>query len=127
MKTKSSTLWDTLKAEGKVRLRIEPDEHASLEDLEGDMFNPKVNGDIPEAQLKEDREAFIERVNRDGVWGMIGEYWNGEAWEHADSSWGFIGDDWSDNGYDDDIKAATIKAYKKQKHCPTCKRPTAVK
>lgn len=70
---------------GDVRLRVVPDETCSLEDLEGDCFNPKANPEISASRLQHDREEFMAKVNRDGVWGMVGEYFDGETWQHADS------------------------------------------
>jgi hypothetical protein len=49
---------------GKVRLRVVPDKMCSLEDLEGDCFNPKANPDIPASHLQRDRAEFIAKVNR---------------------------------------------------------------
>jgi hypothetical protein len=84
----------------KLRLRLVPDETCSLEDLEGDCFNPKANPDIPASQLQRDHEAFIAKVNREGVWGIVGEFFDGERWQHADSCFGFVGDDWKNSGHD---------------------------
>lgn len=115
--------YDEDTTEHPVRLRIEPDEIVSLDDLAGDTFDPKANPDIPKARMDREREAFIETVNRDGVWGVIAEYWNGEKWVHADSCWGFVGDDWQDSGYDVDAMEAALEALAKLEHCPTCGRP----
>ena len=69
-----------------------------------------MNDDIPASRLERERQVEIERVNRDGVWGVIGEYWNGREWVHVDSCWGFIGDDWRESGYDADIMRSTLDA-----------------
>ena len=108
---------------GSVRLRIEPDDSMNIEDLEGDTFNPKVNSDIPRARLEREQKEFREKVNRDGVWGVIGEYWDGEEWQHADSCFGFVGDQWKDSGYDIHIMSSTLEQASKIKTCPTCHRP----
>ena len=108
---------------GNVRLRVVPDEICSLEDLEGDCFNPKANPDIPASRLKRDREEFIAKVNREGVWGIIGEYFDGEVWQHADSCFGFVGDDWKHSGYDTDIMRATLDAARDARVCRCCGRP----
>ena len=105
---------------GDVRLRIVPDETCSLEDLEGDSFNPKANPDIPASRLQRDREDFIAKVNREGVWGIVGEYFDGE-WQPADSCFGFVGDDWKHSGYDTDIMRATLDAA--AKHDRVMKKP----
>jgi len=123
MKTQIKNTWETLEQQGVVRFAVEPDEISQLADLEGDLFNPTFNHSVTPEKLAEDRETFIEKVNQDGVWGIVGEYWNGERWQQADSVWGFVGDDWKGSGYDEDIKSLTIKAFKKQKFCPTCHRP----
>lgn len=108
---------------GDVRLRVVPDDCVDLDNLFGDTFNPKVNSDIPLARLERERQAEVDRVNRDGVWGVIGEYFDGEDWQHADSCFGFIGEDWKDSGYDVDIMNATMDAASKIETCPTCHRP----
>jgi hypothetical protein len=108
---------------GDVRLRIVADDSADLDDLFGDTFNPKVNSDIPLARLERERQAEVDRVNRDGVWGVIGEYYDGEEWQHADSCFGFIGEDWKDSGYDVDIMSQTLDAASAIETCPTCHRP----
>lgn len=108
---------------GDVRLRIVADESADLDNLFGDTFNPEANPDIPEPRLERERQAEIERVNRDGVWGVIGEFFDGEDWQHADSCFGFIGDDWKDSGYDSDIMASTLEQANNVRVCRACKRP----
>lgn len=107
---------------GSVRLRLVPDETCSFEDLEGDYFNPEANPDIPASRLQRDRKDFIANVNREGVWGIIGEYFDGEQWQHADSCFGFVGDDWKNTGYDTDIMRATLDAARDARICPCCGR-----
>jgi hypothetical protein len=112
---------------GNVRLRVVPDEMCSLEDLEGDCFNSQANPDIPASRLQRDREDFIAKVNRDGVWGIIGEYFDGEVWKHADSCFEFVGDDWKNSGYDTDIMRATLDEAKGSRVCRCCRRPIVKK
>lgn len=97
---------------GAVRLQIVADDHCSLDDLFGDCYNPKVNPDIPRATLERQRAAEVERVERDGVCGIVGEWFDGDEWQQADSVYGFIGDDWRDSGYDVDIRASALAASK---------------
>lgn len=97
-------------ANPNVRLRTADDPHSTVEDLAGDMFNPKYDGLTP-SQRERERKAFVERVRDEGATCLIGEYFDGDDWQHADSCWGFIGDDWKDSGYDVDIMRATLSAY----------------
>jgi hypothetical protein len=97
---------------GSVRLRVVPDDSVDLDDLFGDTFNHAVNDDIRPEVLDKQRREEVDRVERDGVWGVIGEYWNGEEWERVDSCFGFVGDDWRDSGYDIDIMRATLDKMK---------------
>lgn len=115
--------FKTLETDDKVRLRIESDDCADYDNLAGDCFNPDANPSINPDKLKKEEEEFKQRIDNDGVWGVIGEYWDGEQWQQADSCWGFVGDDWKDSGYDVDIMHATINAYYEQQHCPHCHRP----
>jgi hypothetical protein len=108
---------------GNVRLRIVPDEICCLEDLEGDCFNAKTNPDIPASKLERDREEFIAKVNREGVCGVIGEFFDGEQWQHSDSCFGFVGDDWKSSGYDTDIMRATLNEAEDARVCRCCGRP----
>lgn len=112
-----------------VRLVIKADEVSGV-DLpccDSDTYSHSANPEIPESVLKREHEAEHERINRDGIWGVVGEYWNGEEWIHADSCWGFVGEDWKDSGYDLDIMRATLEAFEAQEHCPTCGRPKEAK
>lgn len=98
-----------------VRLVVVPDELCSMDDLKGDIFNPEANPDIPASRLEREEKEFEEKVNREGVYGLVGEYrcpHCGE-WKHADSCWGFVGDDY--DGYKYDCMAATLKALKNAK------------
>jgi hypothetical protein len=100
-----------------------PDETCSFEDLEGDCFNPKADPEISASRLQRDREEFIATVNREGVSGIVGEYFDGEVWQHADSCFGFVGDDWKHSGYDTDIMRATLDAANDARICRCCGRP----
>jgi hypothetical protein len=57
------------------------------------------------------------------VWGIIGEYFDGEKWQHADSCFGFVGEDWKYSGYDTDIMQVTLNAIKEARVCRCCGRP----
>jgi len=115
--------WDAMESEGLVRLDIRPDEDCGFDDLAGDMFNRKANPDIPESRMAKEEKEYRERIDREGVYGIVGEYFDGEEWVDADSVWGFVGDDWRDSGYDSDIKRATMDALESLTFCPCCKRP----
>jgi hypothetical protein len=86
----------------------------SAEMIPKEAFNPKANPDIHPDRLERERKAEVERVERDGVWGVVGEFFDGEEWQHADSCFGFIGDDWKDSGYDVDIMASTLRQAKER-------------
>lgn len=116
--------WEEAEDNNLVKFEVVPDEMGySLDDLAGDCFNPKANPDINPQTLKKQEKEFIERVNREGVNGIVGKYWNGEEWEVADSVWGFVGDDWENSGYDIDVKASTLDELAKVEICPCCGRP----
>lgn len=93
---------------GNVRLSIQPE---CDEYQHGDYDNERQ------------RQEVIDRLNRDGLWTVVGEYFDGEDWQHADSCGGFIGDDWKHSGYDVDIMEATMEAARKVAVCQCCGRP----
>lgn len=101
------TAWDTA---NNVRLRIEPDYDADLDDLLGETYDHKANPDINPAKLDRERQEEIDRINRLGVYGIIGEYRcpRCHQWKVADSVWGFVGDDWKESGYDLDVMHETL-------------------
>jgi hypothetical protein len=107
-------IFDKLESLGLVRMEVKPDDTADIDDLKGDVYNAAVNTDIPAAKLAAEEKQFEERVNQDGVWGIIGEYRLSadHIWHNADSVWGFVGDDYKDTGYDTDVMAATISALR---------------
>ena len=92
-----------------------------------EVSEPKANTDIPASRLERDREEFIAKVNWEGVWGIVGEYFDGEKWQHTDSCFGFVGDDLKNSGYDTDIMLATLNDAKDARICCCCGRPIVKK
>lgn len=92
--------FDAAREAGDVRLR-------HVEDSE-----PYMVGDA------ENEPATRARIERHGVWGIIGEYRCPccDEWRPADSCWGFVGDDLEDNGHDTDIMQAAIDAAANGRH-----------
>ena len=43
----------------------------SIKDLEGDMFNAKVNDDISPERLERQRNEYIKFIKREGVWELL--------------------------------------------------------
>jgi hypothetical protein len=115
-------LFGQLESEGVVRLRVEPDDIYHPDNLFGDVYNPEANPDIPPERLKRAEQEEIDRVNREGVWGLITEYYDHYSgkWTEAFSCWGFIGDDWKDSGYDTDAKDMAITEYYSQPYLTVC-------
>lgn len=107
--------FTTLERAGLVELEWVPDEFCSIQELKGDGYNKDVNSDIRPSILKRQEKAFEEQVEREGVWGLVGKFWNpvSQKFERADSCFGFVGQDAHD--YEHDIKAATIDAVKGNK------------
>jgi len=118
--------WHEAWMDGCVRLLVVPDATVrDLDDVYGDTFNPKANPDIQPSRMARDRKEAEETLERHGVVGLVGQYaTNDEAdeddpddspnWTTADSCWGFVGNDAEDNGYDDDIRSATLDALEAQ-------------
>jgi len=123
-------LFEKLESLGLVRINIIPDAHCSMDDLKGDCYDVALNAStVPggERTIKAQEKAFEAKVERDGVWGVVGEYRTSadEQWEQADSCFGFVGDDWKDSGTDTDIMYATLKALSDawDDCCKHCGRP----
>ena len=108
---------------GLVKFEVIPEEHVDLDDLFGDTFNPKVVTYITPEKLEDEKQAEIDRIDRDGVWGIVSSYYDGEQWRQAESCGGFIGDDFKGSGYDIDAKQEALDALKAVKLCPCCGRP----
>jgi len=110
---------------GLVRLRWAPDECCNLADLEGDTFDEPLNAaTVPGGvrTIRAEREAFHRRIDREGVWGLIGEYRvrPDGAWSRAESVWGFVGQD--SYGYEFAIMAETLRVLRDtlKSRCPRC-------
>ena len=70
-------------------------------------------------------EKDLEIAERDGVWGLVGEYCiepQTRKWKQGDSVWGFIGQ--NDGGYGHGIKQGTIDALREglNARCPRCRK-----
>lgn len=101
----------TIYCPGPIRLILEP---------EGEYYDDSFIDtwtDMRECEREKYRKELWDRIERDGVWILCGEYWNDNEWEMADCCGGFIGDDWENSGYDSDTMDATIQAY--QNHLET--------
>lgn len=113
--------WLDAESEGFVKLDIVADDCVSLDGILGDCYDPKVITDISPKRLAAQRKLEIERINRDGVWGIVGKVkvpacskcHSNERWETVESIWGFVGDDWKNSGHDTDVMSAVLTARKK--------------
>lgn len=102
---RTKALFDDLEQQGKVRLTIKPDC-----EIYDDSFIDTWT-DQSEASREKFRKELHERIDNDGVWGVVGEYLDiDNHWVIVDSCWSFVGDDWKDSGYDYDIMAETADA-----------------
>lgn len=106
--------WTEGDDDAVIRLNIVNDydgwEHVMDFDCEHKGCTPRNYCSVHKAEAK--------RVEREGAYGIVGEYrtLTGE-WERVDSVWGFVGDDWRNSGYDIDIMAATMDAYTHNVSC----------
>lgn len=115
--------FETEVDKGNVRLRTIADSDWSEEDLFGDVYNPEVNDNIKPHIIERELQAERRRVDSEGVWGLVGEYFDGETWRDVDSCWGFIGDDWRGSDVDEDIMRSTLEAAHSARLCECCNRP----
>lgn len=110
------SIWSALESAGLVRLRVEPDHDYSIEDLEGDTFNVALNKDtVPGGArtILAQQKRFRERIEQDGVVGVIGEYRAAPSgkWIYGGSCWGMEGyDDPLQSEIADDIKYETLSS-----------------
>jgi len=99
---KIRTNWNAICPE-YVQLAIVPDCDIDLSYLDQeDCFSTSA------------KQETIDRCNRDGAWGIVGQYrlTDESEWITVDSCWGFVGDDWENSGYDIDIMQATLDALR---------------
>lgn len=128
-KVKLDELWDRLEYADLVKLELEPDEHVTWEDMAGDTFDVDVHEDtVPGGArtIRAQEKRYRERLEQDGVWGVVGYYRVSEdaEWERGDSVWGMELEWAEDNEYRDDIKSQTIEKLRKtlRSRCRCCRR-----
>lgn len=111
-RAKLLSVWQEAVASGLVRLNIVADDSFDMENLKGDTFNRECNPEIQESRMAREEKEFENRVESEGVWGIVGEWRlrTEDEWEQADACWGFVGDDWKESGYDYDIMKSTLDA-----------------
>lgn len=104
---KTRVSFATMERAGHVRLRIVPDEEghdASYVDTWDSEKSP--------AWIARTKREILRTVERDGLWGVVGEYLSVEGtWVQSNAVWDFVGDSWKDSGYDGDIMRATMAAW----------------
>ena len=94
---------------GHVRIVCHSDDTGySVDDC--DTYSPECHPEIKPEIIAREREAEIDRVNQDGVWGYVAEFWTGDDWENVDSIWGFVGNDFETSGYEPDLMRAALDA-----------------
>lgn len=97
---------DIIKEKNGYRFYAEEDSHFMIDNIKGELFDPKVHTDIDPDLLKRHERELEERIENEGVWGIVLEKWDpavGIGWEHIDSCWGFVGGDWKDSGHDKEM------------------------
>lgn len=75
---------------GDMRIRLEPD---GEQYDHGDTLEPFRGSDGRWRTREELERELSELLDRTGVWGSIGEVWDGSEWVQADSCWGHAGYD----------------------------------
>ena len=75
---------------GDMRIRLEPDDEPYNP---GDTLEPFRGSDGRWRTREENERELSELLERTGVWGSIGEVWDGSEWVEADSCWGHAGYD----------------------------------
>jgi hypothetical protein len=98
--------WTDLVNEGVVRIE-NPYDPEPYDDSYIDTWD-----DLSPAKRERAKRELHATIERHGVYGIVGEFFDGEHWVQVDSVWGIFGNDLADNGYDVDIKQATIDAYR---------------
>lgn len=101
--------WTDLENEGVVRIE-HPVDCEPYDDSYIDTWD-----DLSPKKREEEKKRLWRQIERQGVYGIQGQFSDGEHWNNVDTMWGIFGDDLTDNGYDLDIKEATIAAYRR--HC----------
>ena len=121
---KTRKQWEALESAGFVRLIWVPDEDV-FDDSYIDTWT-----DVSEERRERWRKELWEKIESDGVWGLVGEYRfdpdDDEGWDSGDAIYGLVGQD--DAGYAPDIMATTIDTFRfaLKNRCPKCGRPAKV-
>lgn len=97
--------WTDLENEGVVRIE-HPIDCEPYDDTYVDTWD-----DLSPAKRERYKKELHDTIERWGVYGIVGEFFDGKDWHEVDSVWSILGNDLTDNGYDVDIKSATIDAY----------------
>jgi hypothetical protein len=110
---KAEEQFNELAYSGRVRIDILPDEDADPDNILGDAYDPASNQGVQRSTLERQRNAILDAIERDGVWGAVAKYQdiNTGAWIFVDSIWGFVGDSFADSGYDTELRTAAVCAF----------------
>lgn len=73
---------------GDMRIRLEPDD---MPYDPGDSLEPYRGSDGRWRSREELERELSELLDRTGVWGSIGEVWDGSRWVETGSCWGHAG------------------------------------
>lgn len=113
--------WEALESAGFVRLVYVPDDD-TFDDSYIDTWT-----DVSEERRERWRKELWEQIERDGVWGLCGEFRldvdDDYRWDSGDAIFGLVGQD--DCGYAPGIMQGTIEALRVslKSRCTCCHRP----
>lgn len=99
-------MWTDLANEGVVCIE-HPFDDEPYDDSYIDTWD-----DLSPTKRERAKKEVHDLVERHGLYGIRGEFFDGKEWVEVDAVWSLIGNDLTDNGYDVDIKFATIVAYR---------------
>ena len=104
---------------GKIALVRVVYNSASFEELAGDAFDSEINDNISPAQLRREAREFKTRIQQDGTWTYVSQYWDGRNWEWLkgiqDNITGvFVGDDFFRSGDVTGLMQMALDAYNRQ-------------
>lgn len=94
----------------EIRIVKVKDETYDINELKGDTFKVEHNPNIDLADLKIAEYVFEQRIQKQGVYGVVGQYKDSSGeWRVYESVWGFVGNDYLSSGHEEDIARATLE------------------
>lgn len=94
-----------------VIITVEQDTDWEVENMIGDMFDPQYVTDVAPEDLEQQKNEYIDRLHRDGVWGVTLTVLKNGKHETIESLWGIGSYEYADTEIRKEMEEEAVRYF----------------